>query len=55
MTRSDGVVSFFWVANFVGAFTAGVLNVYVTDRLGFGIVSRGALVIENGFLLAWLT
>jgi hypothetical protein len=31
-------VSFFWIANFVGAFAAGMLNVYLTDRLGFGIV-----------------
>lgn len=32
-------MSYFWVANFIGAFAAGMSNVYLTDRLGFGLVS----------------
>jgi len=32
-------VSFFYIANFIGAFAAGMSNVYLTDRFGFGLVS----------------
>lgn len=36
LTRS---VSYFYIANFIGSFSAGMLNVYVTDRIGVGMVS----------------
>jgi len=32
-------VGYIWVCNFVGFLIAGLANVYIVDRFGFGIVS----------------
>ena len=34
-----GLVSLIWIVNFLGFLTSGITFVYITDRVGFGIVS----------------
>lgn len=43
-------VSVIFITMFVGGMISAALNVYVTDRLGFGIVSGEVVTAAKGYL-----
>jgi fucose permease len=45
---ADNSVSTIWVANFGGFAMAGIFNVLLTDRLGFGIVRPLYQYVDDG-------
>ncbi|WVQ84076.1 hypothetical protein IAT38_006221 [Cryptococcus sp. DSM 104549] len=49
------VIAIIWLTNFVGFMTAGITNVYITDRVGFGIAAPlGAFMQAVGYVfMCW--